>query len=98
LIRKHGRTAQHDYFSGSHNDLTNVGTDDHHSRYTDSEAVSAVAAADDYVKNTGDTMSGNLNMNGNNLQLNGTDTYIEDDSGTMKLHIPTGGEVWIVVG
>jgi hypothetical protein len=40
----HGSTAQHDYFSGSHNDLSDVGTDDHHSRYTDSEAVAAVNA------------------------------------------------------
>ena len=28
-------------FSGSHNDLTDVNTDDHHSRYTDSEAADA---------------------------------------------------------
>jgi hypothetical protein len=31
-------------------------------KYTDAEAVAAVAAADDYVKNTGDTLEGNLNV------------------------------------
>jgi len=41
----HGATAQHDYFSGSHQDLTDVNSDDHHSRYTDSEAVSAAEGA-----------------------------------------------------
>jgi hypothetical protein len=30
----------------------------HHDRYTDNEAVSAVSSADDYVRNTGDTMTG----------------------------------------
>jgi hypothetical protein len=40
----HGSTAAHNYFSGSHADLTNVGTSDHHVRYSDSEAVSAVNA------------------------------------------------------
>lgn len=34
--------TSYDTFSGSHNDLTNIGASDHHTRYTDSEA--AVAA------------------------------------------------------
>jgi len=38
----HGNTASHSYFSGSHNDLTNIGSADHHAKYTDSEAVNAV--------------------------------------------------------
>lgn len=33
-------------------------------RYTDAEAVAAVAAADPYVRNTGDTVSGNLEVSG----------------------------------
>lgn len=37
----HGSTAPHNYFSGSHTDLTNVGASDHHTRYADSEAVTA---------------------------------------------------------
>jgi uncharacterized protein YejL (UPF0352 family) len=37
----------------------------HHSKYTDAEAVSAVATSDDYVKTIGDTMTGDLNLNGN---------------------------------
>ena len=36
----------------------------HHTRYADSEAVSAVATADSYVKNTSDTMSGTLGVAG----------------------------------
>jgi hypothetical protein len=34
--------------------------DAHHVKYTDAEAVSAVATGDDYIKNTGDTMTGTL--------------------------------------
>jgi hypothetical protein len=32
----------------------------HHTKYTDAEAVTAVATGDDYVKNDGDTITGNL--------------------------------------
>jgi len=34
----------------------------HHAKYTDAEAVAAVATADDYVKNTGDMMTGDLTV------------------------------------
>jgi len=37
----HASSVPHDYFSGSHNDLTNIGSSDHHTRYTDSEASNA---------------------------------------------------------
>ena len=33
--------------------------------YTDAEAVSAIATEDAYVKNIGDTITGNLNFDGN---------------------------------
>lgn len=33
----HGSTASHNYFSGSHTDLTNITPDAHHARYTDAE-------------------------------------------------------------
>src|SRR6056297_1738326 len=42
----HGSTASHNYFSGSHNDLSNIGSSDHHSRYSDSEAISAIEGTD----------------------------------------------------
>jgi len=67
----HGSTASHNYFSGSHADLSNITSDDHHtktssaseltdvsadsvssahhSKYTDSEAQSAVSTYDDNV-------------------------------------------------
>lgn len=44
-----------DVFSGSHNDLSNVGASDHHAKYTDAEAVSA---ADGEVSATSTTLSG----------------------------------------
>jgi len=47
-------------FSGSHDDLSGISTNDHHDKYTDANAVAALAAADDYVKLGGDTMSGLL--------------------------------------
>lgn len=40
----HGSTAAHNYFSGDHADLTNVGASQHHTRYADSEARGAVEA------------------------------------------------------
>jgi hypothetical protein len=48
----------HDHSAGDptqvdHANLTNVTTSQHHVKYTDAEAVAAVAAADDYVLNTG---------------------------------------------
>jgi hypothetical protein len=36
----HGSTAAHNYFSGSHADLTNVGASDHHTRFAASEVDS----------------------------------------------------------
>jgi len=68
-----------------HEDLTDIAVDQHHAKYTDGEAVtamgvkgasnplnhdiytdaaavSAVATADDYLKNDGDTLAGTLNL------------------------------------
>lgn len=82
------------WFDGGHDSLIEVNTDDHHSRYTDSEAQSAVDGANidiggdadtldgnhasdfandvhshsGYVNTGGDSMSGDLNMNGNQVQ------------------------------
>jgi len=41
-----------------------------HARYADAEAVSAVATADDYLKNDGDTASGTYNFDSNTLVVN----------------------------
>lgn len=38
----HGSTASHNYFSGNHSDLAGLAPDNHHSRYTDTEAIDAV--------------------------------------------------------
>jgi len=40
----HGSTASHNYFSGSHNDLSNIGSSDHHTRYSDEEAQDAIGS------------------------------------------------------
>lgn len=37
-------------------------SDAHHSKYTDAGAVAAVLAADNYVRNTGDTVTGNIEL------------------------------------
>ena len=47
-----------------HADITDVGVDDHHTRYTDAEAVTALDDADVYVKLAGDTMTGVLILDG----------------------------------
>jgi hypothetical protein len=58
----HGSTAQHDYFSGDHTDLTGLSPDDHHSRYTDGEAVAAVesvsGSVDISISGDADTLDG----------------------------------------
>ncbi len=46
----------------THASTTGRTADDHHTKYTDAEAVSAVSTADDYVKIVGDTMTGVLNL------------------------------------
>src|SRR6056297_1831941 len=38
----HGSTASHNYFSGSHNDLTDVGTNDHHTKTGDNEVYGLI--------------------------------------------------------
>ena len=53
--------------------------DAHHTRYTDAEAISAVAAADDYVKNTGDTVTG--------------DILIDSNTGTYGLIVSRDGKI-----
>ncbi len=55
----------------SHGALTGVGASDHHARYTDAEAVTAVAVDDSYVKIAGDSMTGALTMT-----VDDTDDYV----------------------
>jgi hypothetical protein len=61
-----GKTPDdHHAQSHSHASHTGIGTDDHHVKYTDAEAVSAVATADDYLINDGDdTTTGTLTAGG----------------------------------
>ena len=44
-------------FSKLHTDLTDVSASQHHTKYTDTEAVTAVSTDDAYLKNTGDRKS-----------------------------------------
>ena len=45
-----------------HSSIGSVGSSDHHVRFSDANAVSAVSAADDYVRLGGDQMSGPLTI------------------------------------
>jgi hypothetical protein len=54
----HGSTASHNYFSGSHSDLSGITSDDHHTRYSDSEARSAVDGASIDISGDADTVDG----------------------------------------
>ena len=68
--------------------------------YTDEKAVSAVATADDYIKNIGDTITGNLDFSGNEavnilLELltsapSPTEGRIYFDTATKKMYIYKG--------
>lgn len=50
--------------------------DAHHAKYTDAEAVSAVATADDYLKNDGDTATGDYNFDSNTLVIDSTNDRV----------------------
>src|SRR6056297_207116 len=39
----HGSTASHNYFSGSHNDLSNIGSSDHHTKTTSASELTDVS-------------------------------------------------------
>ena len=68
-----------DSFSGSHNDLTNVGSSDHHSRYTDSEASSAAP-----VKSV-NGQTGNISISSTNYKIiqDSFSYYGNSTSGTL---------------
>lgn len=65
---------------------THTADDDaHHAKYTNAEAVAAVAAADHYVKNTGDTITGSVSIDSGNLNLNDGNLYIKFDQANALL-------------
>jgi hypothetical protein len=58
--------------------------------YTDSDAVSAVATADDYIKNTGDTITGNLIFDTSaNLESSGNADFSIYSDGDITFDIDT---------
>ena len=76
----------------------------HHTKYTDADAVAAIAAADAYLKNTGDTVNGNIILNGE-ITINQTrDWYAltihgyDDESAiTFEVNIDDAGNVWFQI-
>lgn len=63
----------------------------HHTKYTDAEAVSAVATADDYVKNTGDIVQANNPV----LEIISDAAYPQADSPQgFSFHKNWGTDVW----
>lgn len=76
----------------NHVSLTNVTASQHHDKYLNSEAVAAVAAADEYVKNTGDNTVGNFKFSQfsllpvlQNWLTNDTITNAGDGSWTLNI-------------
>jgi len=61
-----GGSGGGDSFSGDHDDLTNVTTSQHHTRYTDAEAQAANDGI--FLKLTGGIMSGPIDMAGQQIQ------------------------------
>ncbi|WP_371805473.1 hypothetical protein [Candidatus Lokiarchaeum ossiferum] len=82
--------------------------DAHHTPYADADAVSAVASADDYVKNDGDTMTGALTLSGDpTSDLHAaTKQYVDDNKGRNMVMVqeltgaqgglinPVSGNAW----
>src|SRR6056297_1486558 len=79
----HGSTASHNYFSGSHNDLSNIGSSDHHTRYSDSEARAAVDGA-------------NVDISGNAVSLATSSFDISEDATTNELVISDSNNVELI--
>ena len=73
----------------------------HHTKYTDADAVAAIAAADAYLKNTGDVINGDLDLNG---ELNIYQTrdwyaitlhgYDDESTTTFEINIDYASNVW----
>ena len=79
----HGSTASHNYFSGSHNDLSNIGSSDHHTRYSDSEARAAVDGA-------------NVDISGSAVSLSTNSFDISEDTTTNELVISDSNNVELI--
>jgi hypothetical protein len=76
-------------FSGLHADLTDVTADQHHTRYTDAEAVAAVGTPwTGYLPLGGGTMTGSINMGSFDI-LNIPRIYT-DPAKTFEVFGPTG--------
>jgi hypothetical protein len=82
----HGSTASHNYFSGSHSDLTNINSNDHHTKTTSSD----ITVTDTQTGSVGEGEF--LKNEGGNLTGGGWKTiYSETDSdNTTDLSFDTG--------
>lgn len=90
----HGSTASHNYFSGSHNDLSNVGSSDHHTKYSDSDAQSAVDGANIDITGDADTVDGyhfNVGSSKPGSPASGTLFYDTDQQGVWYYN----GSNWV---
>jgi hypothetical protein len=65
-------------------------------KYTDANAVAAVASADDYVKNDGDTITGKLIMTHENTYADGAFLASGQDSVFKITDTGTWGGFWVI--
>lgn len=81
--------TQADAFSGSHNDLTDVTPDAHHTRYTDEEARAAVGDVtnENALDKTGDTMTGLLTLDPLGVRLQNDEGNFSTLTYSNDLHV-----------
>jgi hypothetical protein len=80
----------------SHDAIADVSTSDHHTKYTDAEAATKIAADDLYVKIAGDIIAGDIVMD-NDTQTEYKNTN-GDFGGTIRAFETSGREIIIIEG
>jgi hypothetical protein len=80
----HGSTASHNYFSGSHNDLSNIGTDDHHAQNHDNSDHTTNYLAQSNYNPEADTHSRPTNTLSSSVEAVVTDTVGPVSDGWTK--------------
>jgi len=90
----HGSTAQHNYFSGSHNDLSDIGSSDHHTRYSDEEVQDTV----DNLLVGGDNVNLSYDDGGNTLTISVPQAGAFSDTDSDNISELVGGLDGIQLG
>lgn len=85
---EHGKAPTSDWGYEHENDASA-----HHAKYTDAEAVSAVSTADDYLKNDGDSGTGDYDFDSGTLHVDSTNNRVGVNDSTPSFDLDVTGQV-----